>query len=64
MCLTCLHPTRENNTTRPYLNQHLAFAYLLIQEPAIVERRGRPAGSTVGFMGRVGGSTGRVGSST
>ena len=26
VCLTCLHPNRENNTTRPYLNQHLVFA--------------------------------------
>ena len=26
MCLTCLHLNRENNTTRLYLNQHLAFA--------------------------------------
>jgi hypothetical protein len=42
--LTCLHPNRENHTTRPHLNQRLAFA---LQEPAIVEhRRGRPAGST------------------
>ena len=41
MYLTCLHPNRENNTTRPHLNQRLAFA---LQKPAIVEhRRGRPA---------------------
>ena len=44
MCLTCLHPNRENNTTRPHLNQHFAFA---LQEPVIVKRRrGRPGGST------------------
>ena len=43
VCLTCLHPNRENNTTRPYLNQYFAFA---LQEPAIVKRcRGRPGGS-------------------
>ena len=41
MYLTCLHPNRENNTTRLHLNQRLAFA---LQEDAIVEhRRGRPA---------------------
>ena len=41
MYLTCLHPNRENNTTRPHLNQRLAFA---LQEDAIVEHcRGRPA---------------------
>jgi len=44
VCLTCLHPNRENNTTRPHLNQHFTFA---LQEPAIVKRRrGRPGGST------------------
>jgi hypothetical protein len=44
VCLTCLHPNRENNTTRPHLNQHFAFA---LQEPAIVKcRRGHPGGST------------------
>jgi hypothetical protein len=44
MCLTCLHPNRENNTTRPHLNYHFAYA---LQEPAIVKRRrGRPGGST------------------
>jgi len=43
VCLTCLHPNREN-TSRPHLNQHFAFA---LQEPAIVKRcRGRPGGST------------------
>jgi len=44
ICLTCLYPNRENNTTRPHLNQHFAFT---LQEPAIVKRRrGRPGGST------------------
>ena len=28
MCLTCLHPNRENNTTCLYLNQYLIFAFL------------------------------------
>ena len=42
--MTCLHPNCENNTTRPHLNQHFAFA---LQEPAIVKRRrSRPGGST------------------
>ena len=44
VCLTCLHPNRKNNTTRPHLNQHFAFA---LEEPVIVKRRrGRPGGST------------------
>ena len=34
VCLTCSHPNRENNTTLPYQNQHLAFAFLLMQKPA------------------------------
>ena len=39
--VTCLHPNRGNNTTRPY------------QEPAIVERRrgrGRAAGWLYGWL--------------
>jgi hypothetical protein len=40
VCLTCLHLSRENNTTR------LTPRIYLTQEPAIVERRrGRPIGS-------------------
>jgi len=64
--LTCLHPNRENNTTRPY------------QEPAIVECcHGRPVGFTAGFTagfmtgfmagfttGFTAGSTNRIDNST
>ena len=49
VCLTCLHPNRENNTTRPY------------QDAIVERRRSGPAGSTADSTA---GSTNRLNNST